>query len=123
MPGKARFGSGSLLGPVTPIPDDDDPQTPSRPSRRSLPVEPEPPASSPAPAAAHAPPAAQRTTAQAPPAESRRNPPATLRLNDIAGSALWDAFLIAKAGDPFLSYRQFASHVVLNGLGRAARGR
>src|SRR4051812_32087307 len=34
--------------------------------------------------------------------------PSTLRVNDAAGKALWEAFLVAKHVDPFLSYRQFA---------------
>lgn len=54
-----------------------------------------------------------------PPVEEQRGsrkPPATIRLNDRAGEALWQAYLEAKTADPFLSYRQFASLVVLDGL-------
>jgi hypothetical protein len=55
-----------------------------------------------------------------------KKPPGTLRLNDVAGGQLWDAFLEAKDADPFLSYRKFASDVILDGLAarqrRAKRG-
>lgn len=49
-------------------------------------------------------------------ASSTKKAPGTLRLNEIAGPQLWDAFLEAKDADPFLSYRKFASDVVLDGL-------
>lgn len=45
-----------------------------------------------------------------------KKPPSTIRLDDRAGHPLFDAFLVAKQQDPFLSYRQFASGIVLNGL-------
>jgi hypothetical protein len=54
-------------------------------------------------------------TAEAP-ADARKGPPGTIRLNDTAGRTLWEAYLTAKATDPFLSYRQFASEVVAEGL-------
>jgi hypothetical protein len=46
----------------------------------------------------------------------RKTAPSTIRLNDPAGSALWNAYIEAKTRDPFLSYRQFASAVVLHGI-------
>lgn len=57
--------------------------------------------------------------------EPARKPPGTIRLNDPAGQALWQAYLEAKTADPFLSYRQFASTVVLDGLAadKKRRGR
>lgn len=61
---------------------------------------------------------AVRTPAAEPGRTGRSGPPATLRLNEQAGAALWDAYLAAKQADPFLSYRQFASAVVLQGLHR-----
>ena len=45
-----------------------------------------------------------------------RRPPSTIRLDERAGHPLFDAFVEAKRQDPFLSYRQFASGVVLDGL-------
>lgn len=45
-----------------------------------------------------------------------RRPPSTIRLDDKAGHPLFDAFVEAKRQDPFLSYRQFASGIVLDGL-------
>jgi cell pole-organizing protein PopZ len=50
-----------------------------------------------------------------------KKPPGTLRLNEVAGSQLWDAFLEAKDADPFLSYRKFASDVILDGLATRRR--
>jgi hypothetical protein len=50
-----------------------------------------------------------------------KKPPGTLRLNEVAGPQLWDAFLEAKDADPFLSYRKFASDVVLDGLATRSR--
>lgn len=47
---------------------------------------------------------------------SKRRPPSTIRLDNKAGHPLFDAFLEAKQRDPFLSYRQFASGIVLDGL-------
>ncbi len=95
MPGRARFSGGSLLGAVEPLPD----------------VDPEPveqgPALQPVPAADTV--------------RGRQGPPSTLRITDAAGEALWAAYLVAKTADPFLSFRQFASAVVLDGLGRATQ--
>jgi hypothetical protein len=45
-----------------------------------------------------------------------RRPPSTIRIDDKAGHQLFEAFVEAKRQDPFLSYRQFASSVVLDGL-------
>jgi len=52
----------------------------------------------------------------APNRPTRERPPSTIRLDDRAGRELWDAYVKAKTQDPFLSYRQFASGVVLDGL-------
>jgi len=54
------------------------------------------------------------------PAKDKR-PPGTLRLNDLAAPQLWDAYLEDKTADPFLSYRQFASRIVLDGLAVRSR--
>jgi hypothetical protein len=43
-------------------------------------------------------------------------PPSTIRIDDKAGHQLFEAFVEAKRQDPFLSYRQFASSIVLDGL-------
>lgn len=123
MPGKNRFGS--LLGPVEPLPDEEPP--PSRPPTT------EPLAAAPAPAVEEAAPPAPPTPRAAepepepeppaPPAPAperrRERPPTTLRVNKAAAAALWDAFLEAKTADPFLSFAQFTSGVVLDGLQRA----
>ena len=45
-----------------------------------------------------------------------RRPPSTIRIDDKAGHQLFEAFVEAKRQDPFLSYRQFASSIVLDGL-------
>lgn len=111
MPGKARFGQGSMLGlgPVAPLPDDDE----------DVPVPQAPPA---APEPQAEPPAAPVAAVDAAASErARKGPPSTLRVNDTAGAALWEAFLVAKSQDPFLSFRQFTSHVVMDGLDRAAK--
>lgn len=115
MPGKTRFGSGSLIGPVPPLPDEE--EEPSPPLSLPTPADQGPDPTSGQPATATA-----QQAARTPPAEpgrsGRSGPPATLRLNEQAGAALWDAFVAAKQADPFLSYRQFASAVVLQGLHR-----
>jgi hypothetical protein len=51
-----------------------------------------------------------------------RDRPPALRLSDHATTELWQAYLAAKQADPFLSYRQFASSIVLIGLARPAVG-
>jgi hypothetical protein len=128
MPGKSRgFGGNLLGGTVRPIPDDDEPT----------------PAPTTTPEPAPAPPAQAEATQQAAPAprpravpdpepeptpvsessRARKGPPATIRLNGTAGEALWQAYLEAKARDHFLSYRQFASDVVMDGLIRQKRRR
>jgi len=161
MPSKPRFQTGSLLGPVQPLPDDDEEPTPpprklaaapeprklaAAPEPRKLAAAPEPrererepepptpvarPTPAPAPEPEPAPPEetpAPDPAASAPPraaegSRRRQGPPATLRVNDVAGRALWDAFLVEKAQDPFLSYREFVSRVVLAGLGKEKRRR
>lgn len=50
-------------------------------------------------------------------------PPTTVRLSDRAGAALWEAFVEAKRDDPFLTYVEYASAVVTDGLDRAQRRR
>jgi hypothetical protein len=37
-------------------------------------------------------------------------------LSERASEALWAAFVEAKNADPFLSYRQYASRIVQDGL-------
>jgi hypothetical protein len=117
----AKRGFGSLLnGPPQPLPDDDtpvastenraapDPES-ERPDRSAevidlrdeKPASPEPQQVTAAPA--HAP-------------KQGKQAPGTIRLNEQAGGELWRAYVEVKAADPFLSYRQFASTVVLDGL-------
>jgi hypothetical protein len=47
---------------------------------------------------------------------NRDRAPGTIRIDSRAGEPLWEAYIEAKTLDPFLSYRQFASGVVLDGL-------
>jgi hypothetical protein len=54
-------------------------------------------------------------------AKPQKPAPGTIRLNEHAGATLWEAYLDAKAIDPFLSYRQFASSVVLDGIAAQQR--
>jgi len=49
-------------------------------------------------------------------AAPRERPPGTIRLDDRAGQALWEAYVHVKTQDPFLSYRQFSSQIILDGL-------
>lgn len=128
MATKKRTGfGGTLLGTPQPLPDEDDAPAPVQ--------APQPPVAAveapeeartteleraPAPRSR---PAARPKAAPAPSEAQPRLPvaksaPGTLRLNDVAGPALWAAYLEAKASDPFLSYRQFASNIVMAGLGR-----
>lgn len=145
MPPRKRGGtfSGSLLDVPTPLPDEDDrvgeePSEPSSPPAAVLapeppPQAPEPPAPEPAAGAPDVQPepdaAASDETAGRQPGSrrsrgsgaatsgaSRERPPATIRLDDRAAPQLWDTYVEAKQADPFLSYRQFASGVVLDGL-------
>lgn len=120
------FG-GSLLTVPQALPDDDEPTTapeagepPGQVERERVPE----PASSPEPAVGSIVAGENRDT-QARDAEpagagderaGRKTPPSTIRLNDSAGSALWGAYVEAKSHDPFLSYRQYASAVVLDGI-------
>ncbi|MCA1694816.1 MAG: hypothetical protein LC749_08830 [Actinobacteria bacterium] len=53
--------------------------------------------------------------------KAEKQAPGTIRLNEQAGRSLWDSYLEAKTDDPFLSYRQFASAVVLDGLASRQR--
>jgi hypothetical protein len=116
----AKRGFGSLLnGPPQPLPDDDNPVVSTdraapdpkseRPEQRAevIDLRDEKPASSEpqqvAAASAHA-------------LKQEKQAPGTIRLNEQASSELWRAYVEAKAADPFLSYRQFASTVVLEGL-------
>lgn len=129
------FG-GSLLGVPAQLPDDGDQTTePEQPDPAPADEAPAPPpnlapvhvANEPAPAVE-----AQTVESLPPPGEEPRakptgvkrdRPPATIRLDERAGGGLWDAYLEAKAADPFLSYRQFASGVVLDGLDRRRKRR
>jgi hypothetical protein len=147
VPPKRRPGGGfggSLLAVPTPIPDDDevDQQEASTPAA----VTPAPQstaAQTPSdvksgnderPAERRADPdreviddevSQQPPAHQTPPAPQRigKRPPSTIRLDDRAGHPLFDAFLVAKQQDPFLSYRQFASGIVLDGLAAHRRRR
>jgi hypothetical protein len=118
--------SGSLLAVPEPLPDDEPTQVSS--SRQALAAVPEPePPSDKAPTAMPAEgeePNSVPTTKEAPsppepnqPATAKRDrPPETVRLDKRASAELWDVYIKAKKADPFLSYRQFASGVVLDGL-------
>lgn len=123
MPGKSRFSGGSLLGPVAPLPDDDDETQESPPSAPESGVVEEAPAepvvTAPEP---QAPPVPAPAAVDAAVTErGRKGPPGTLRVNDNASTALWAAYLEAKTADPFLSFRQFTSGVVMDGLNHARR--
>ena len=116
------FG-GSLLAVPNPLPDDDlippAEESPTQQEFESTTV----PASL---TAAHSPSPALEPTAQeeddAHPVSALRGsavgrrPPSTIRIDDKAGRQLFEAFVEAKRQDPFLSYRQFASSIVLDGL-------
>ncbi len=122
------FG-GNLLAVPTPLPDDE-PTSGDKPAGE----QPEPVSGSPVPetqppilpSAQPKPPVAvvvpqvqQECETRAPAHEgspARRRPPSTIRLDDKAGHPLFDAYVEAKRLDPFLSYRQFASGIVLDGL-------
>jgi hypothetical protein len=117
------FG-GSLLAVPNPLPDDDLilPAEDS-PTEREFDTDTKVPASL---AAAHSPspalePKAQEEDDAHPVSALRgsavgRRPPSTIRIDDKAGHQLFEAFVEAKRQDPFLSYRQFASSIVLDGL-------
>jgi hypothetical protein len=115
-PSRPTFG-GKLLATPVPLPDDEAPP----PQDVTPPAEEPPPAPAPTPAVLtpaslpqtpdHARPASPR-----PSRPHRERPPGTIRLDDRAGQALWEAYLEAKTHDPFLSYRQFASGIILEGL-------
>ncbi len=102
MPPRSKrpaFG-GSLLGVPAPLPDEAAEPAVAEPTG-------EPTISSvAAPAPSVAPPVAP----------GRQMPPTVLRLNHEAAPRLWDAYLVAKRADPFLSFAKFASDVVLRGL-------
>lgn len=95
----------SLLGQPQPLPDDDAPAV-------------ETPMTKPAPHGSAAP--ASTAEPQASP-RGDKAPPGTIRLNEAAGRSLWEAFAAEKASNPFLSYRQFASDVIVRGLKARAR--
>lgn len=133
MPPKSRTQrraafSGSLLTVPEPLPDDDPTQEAS--PKQALAAAPEPePQSDKAPTAVPAKceePHSLPTTQEVPspptpepnqPATAKRDrPPETVRLDKRASAELWDVYIQAKTADPFLSYRQFASGVVLDGL-------
>ena len=140
MPARKRGGSfgGNLLQVPTPLPDDEpetvepsasqhvgdvvvlapEPNSPAveEPEPEDLPervVDDVPQAPS---KIADRPASKRRGSAAAGDRAARDKPPATIRLDDRAAPSLWDAFVDAKRVDPFLSYRQFASGVVLDGL-------
>jgi hypothetical protein len=117
--------SGNLLAVPTPLPDDDeqepvgerDPANEApRPLREALPTQESETAAEDWPAAAEdpIPDGAGGQTAQIRPGRDRA--PGTLRIDGRAGEPLWQAYIEAKSLDPFLSYRQFASGIVLDGL-------
>ena len=135
MPPKSRTGrhtfGGNLLAVPTPQPDDDAPlsedTTPVGEERSPVqrvdqtPV-PEPVTPRPQPTTTSPPtPDSARPTSPTPNRPVREHPPSTIRLDDRAGRELWDAYVKAKTQDPFLSYRQFSSGVVLDGLATQRR--
>jgi hypothetical protein len=117
--------SGNLLAVPTPLPDDDE-QEPvgerepaneaPRPLREALPAQESETAAEDRPAATEdpTPNGAGEQTVQIRPGRDRA--PGTLRIDGRAGEPLWQAYIEAKSVDPFLSYRQFASGIVLDGL-------
>ena len=120
---RSSFG-GSLLSVPAPLPDDE-PPGPAHVAEESAPVTvspsvapdappetlpPEPP-----PSGATSPAVGERPNVH-PARPSRERPPGTIRLGDQAARQLWEAYIETKQADPFLSYRQFASGVVLDGL-------
>lgn len=121
-----RKRGGPIAGLLTvpkPLPDDeyDEGSSPLAEEARSVdeapPVAQVPPETPDIQLVPEAPPASQLT---GPP---RKGPPGTIRLNEAAGRRLWEAYLEAKSADPFLSYRQFASQVVGDGLAVLERAR
>ena len=117
------FG-GSLLAVPNPLPDDDlIPPAEESPTQQEFESDTTVPASL---TPAHLPSPALEPTAQeeddAHPVSALRGsavgrrPPSTIRIDDKAGLQLFEAFVEAKRQDPFLSYRQFASSIVLDGL-------
>ena len=107
-PGRPTFG-GKLLAVPTPLPDDEAP--PLQGSASAAEEPPPAPPTEPTPAPDHA-----SAAGPSPRRPTRERPPGTIRLDDRAGQALWDAYVEAKTQDPFLSYRQFASQIILDGL-------
>jgi hypothetical protein len=117
--------SGNLLAVPTPLPDDDE-QEPvgerapaneaPRPLQEALPAQESETAAEDRPAATEdpTPDGAGGQTVQIRPGRDRA--PGTLRIDGRAGEPLWQAYIEAKSVDPFLSYRQFASGIVLDGL-------
>jgi hypothetical protein len=99
---------GGLLSVPQPIPEDKDSEAPTEPAQVRLADVPEVVAGRIA-SAPTAPPELRQGS-------GRKSAPGTLRLNEVARPALWEAFTEAKAADPFLSYRKFASDIVLAGL-------
>jgi hypothetical protein len=99
--------SAEVAPPVTPAPPpspqvEDEPATPAPALTVAPDPDPDPPA-----------------VDKSPPVDTGRGdkkPPSTIRIDDKAGHPLFDAFLEAKRQDPFLSYRRFASGIVLDGL-------
>ncbi|MGH7745241.1 MAG: hypothetical protein ACREQ5_10655 [Candidatus Dormibacteria bacterium] len=118
--GRSAFG-GKLLAVPTPLPDDDEESASAAEEvPPTKPTEPPPAPESasvllePAPASLQRPP--DEANAASPRRPSRERAPGTIRLDDRSGQALWEAYIEAKVQDPFLSYRQFASRVVHDGL-------
>ncbi len=119
-PRRGRGFGGSLIGMPSRLPEDDD--EPEAPAPAAIPdrtlAEPEP---APEPAAPPRRPATKRATA--PRGRRRESAPQTVRLSGPASSALWDGYLAAKEEDPFLTYVDYASGIVTDGLARDARRR
>lgn len=130
MPPRSRTArgatfSGNLLAVPTPLPDDDE-QEPvgerepaneaPRPLREALPAQKSETAAKDRPAATEdpTPDGGGGQTVHIRPGRDRA--PGTLRIDGRAGEPLWQAYIEAKSVDPFLSYRQFASGIVLDGL-------
>jgi hypothetical protein len=125
---RASFGGGSLLGPVKPIPDDDVPTAEPDPTPPTV-SEPEEEQPSVVPARAPQIDAERaervRRRGGRPMARRRRGiedeGPATIRLDEGAKAALWESFVRAKQQDPFLTYTEHASAIVMDGIDRERR--
>lgn len=111
---RPSFG-GNLLNVPQPLPDDEAP-VPSGQDSAAPPAD-----GAGAPTDPTAPPSAgeQQTSAVGAGNAARGRAPGTIRLTEDAAAQLWASYVEAKNLDPFLSYRKFASSVILDGLATA----